>query len=141
MRNFPLVNGINPRKDRGDPKVFYNMRKEMIPTFAKLASHLGFQSRQISDWTDLDTGLGEDEALVQYIWPLNQRICDVSFELTEPRGCPESLNTIVIGPSHCEVPSIVTVHGDERREGRCGRPFNRSYLRLSPGLRHLHSPE
>lgn len=134
MRNFPLMHKLNPRKDHGDPEILYNIRNQLMPTFAMFASRLGFSSSQISDRKDQDTGGGEAEALVHYIWPLNQHVCDAFPESDDLQCDPEPPNRILVIPDRCEIPSLVTDQSDERLQNRCGRPFNRSYVKDRPFL-------
>ena len=138
MRNFPLMHKLNPRKDPGDPQVFYNIIPYLRPTFARLAWQLGFRSPEISTLKDQDCGDGEAQAFIHYAWQANQRICNPVTGGDETQTHADISDNTTRRQVRQEVPSIATERENERLRHRCGRPFNRSYIRDRPFLYLQH---
>lgn len=128
MRHFPYLTGTTPKKDRGNPKPEVELREGLWHEFGALALRLGFQSREIMELERQDPIERMVHSFLKRALPYDlydlgtiarsdtQRISDIIKSIPSRIGMSE---TPLLSD---DVNQLPLMH-------RCGKPYERSYLR------------
>jgi len=128
MRHFPYLTGTTPKKDRGNPKPEVELREGLWHEFGALALRLGFQSRETMELERQEPIERMVHSFLRRALPYDlydlgtiarsdtQRICDIIESIPSRIGMPE---TPLLSD---DVDQLPLMH-------RCGKPYERSYLR------------
>ena len=139
MRNFPYMHAMNTRKDQGEAKPHYEIRKDLKPIFARLASNLGYDSAEIQELSTQDPFERIIQSLVESVRPRASFMWTTAMEEEMSRLC-QFLHRIPEQQTMRLTPSAVCDLRDQPRSHRCGRPFDRSHNadRDSLYLNHIY---
>ena len=128
MRNFPYMQPINPRKDIGTPKPQYELKSDMWPNFAQLASRLYFRSPGIMRLCSQDPFEMTVRSFLQSTRPRDSFQWGPGIVEQETARICELLRSIPARDSTNGQACLVSNSCNQPLLYRCGRPLESAYL-------------
>ena len=133
MREFPFVGKSKPLQDPGKTVPSYRIRDDLLPVFARLAWHLGFESPQILRYKRQNPFECAVKAFLHAATPRDEYDIDpAGMEMEVQRIC-QYLQNVPQRRVPTRAPSIITNQA-ERQHRRYGLPFNSLYVENRPYL-------
>jgi hypothetical protein len=134
MREFPLMHKLNPRKDPGKMTPQYKLREDLWPIFARLASHLGFDSPEIVRFKSQDPFERVVKAFLHTTTPQDEYDIEPAAMRVEVQRICQYLSSVPRRPLRARTPPLVTDRPEQPPAHRCGPPFNLHYVENRPYL-------